>query len=272
MNLAHCLFVDIGNSVLKWTLSNDSPVHTLPYQAHEPSALGARLVQSLGTAHATNPPLVEHVIGCCVAQRSLREHITDVLTQRVHPTKIHWLTAQVQQVGSGTPLKNGYRDPLQLGTDRWHAMLGAHAVANGRPFVLVQAGTATTLDGVTADGQHVGGQISPGFVLMRTSLAAGTPLRIAEGTPTAFPNCTADAMARGVLDAQLGAVVQFWQRFTNAYAPANAAPLLICTGGHAQTLAQAWDDAALNIAAHPMILDNLVLRGLKRRAQEFTES
>lgn len=65
-------------------------------------------------------------------------------------------------------LRLGY-DPRQFGADRYAAMLGVRAQTLNAA-VIVDAGTAVTIDGIRADGTHVGGYILPGFRLGRESV------------------------------------------------------------------------------------------------------
>jgi type III pantothenate kinase len=172
-------------------------------------------------------------------------------------------------------LLNGYRDPMQLGADRWHCMLGACFAASQstRGLVVVNAGTATTVDCIEATtragnlgfaGRFVGGVIGPGVRLMSESLKAGTAgLPVANGIANAFPDNTDAAIVTGVLDAQTGLVQQIWRRFADRLA---AAPQLVLTGGNAAMLAP-----RLSIGS-AVIADNLVLRGLALRAAEISLS
>lgn len=57
---------------------------------------------------------------------------------------------------------NGYRRPERLGVDRWLALIGAHSLIDG-DCVVIDAGSAITLDLLRADGQHLGGAILPGI-------------------------------------------------------------------------------------------------------------
>lgn len=58
-------------------------------------------------------------------------------------------------------LRNGYRSPLQLGSDRWLGMVAAWQRIAGA-FCLLDCGTAVTLDFVDQRGAHQGGLILPG--------------------------------------------------------------------------------------------------------------
>jgi type III pantothenate kinase len=60
------------------------------------------------------------------------------------------------------PVKNLYASPQTLGADRLAAAVGAHTLYPGRTVLVVDFGTAITFDIVTAAGEYLGGNISPG--------------------------------------------------------------------------------------------------------------
>ena len=57
---------------------------------------------------------------------------------------------------------NGYEQPERLGVDRWLALIGA-AERVERDCIVIDAGSAITLDLLRGDGQHLGGAILPGI-------------------------------------------------------------------------------------------------------------
>ncbi|MFT4649885.1 MAG: type III pantothenate kinase [Flavobacteriales bacterium] len=63
---------------------------------------------------------------------------------------------------------NGYTDPDMLGVDRWLALLGANDLSVSVDKLIIDAGSAITVDLLTKDGHHLGGAILPGF---NTSIA-----------------------------------------------------------------------------------------------------
>jgi len=66
-----------------------------------------------------------------------------------------------------------YEDLSRLGVDRWLALLAANARAK-HGCVVVDAGTAITVDYVAAGGKHLGGLIVPGIHLMGAALLRNT--------------------------------------------------------------------------------------------------
>ncbi len=79
-----------------------------------------------------------------------------------------WLNAlpcPVVRFSSTTPipLRNAYRTPETLGADRLAAAVGAWSTQPRHPLLVIDAGSCVTFDFVTADGEYVGGNITPGL-------------------------------------------------------------------------------------------------------------
>jgi len=64
-------------------------------------------------------------------------------------------------------LTNAYTDPESLGCDRWLGMIACHEALHGKSFILLDIGTATTIDIVSNSGNHLGGLIFPGLNKLR---------------------------------------------------------------------------------------------------------
>lgn len=251
------LLVDVGNSAVKWArLAADGSV-----------AVGGRVLhrdgQDVTTALAdawSGAPAPRRAVGCSVAGAAVVAAV-ERAARAVGLAEVEWMRSQASFRGEVT-LVNGYLDPGQLGADRWHALLGACARLPGASLVVVNAGTATTVDCVRAgaeDSRFVGGCIAPGVRLMLESLARNTAgLPLATGAPVDFPDTTDRAIVTGVLDAQAGLVERVWRRFS---AGLDLPPRLLLAGGHAELLA-----ARLPGELAPLIEHNLVLRGLALRA------
>ena len=148
---------------------------------------------------------------------------------------------------------NGYRDAAQLGADRWAALIAAHHAQRGHKLV-VNAGTALTVDALTDEGRFLGGLIVAGPALMRRSLDRGTAaLREAHGAVRDFPDNTPDAIETGCLLAQAGAVEKMFARL-------GASGLCLLSGGGASALAP-------HLGIPLRVVDDLVLEGLARIAE-----
>jgi type III pantothenate kinase len=151
-----------------------------------------------------------------------------------------------------------YDEPSQLGVDRWAALIGARGFSSDA-CVVVNAGTAMTVDALTKKGEFIGGIIVPGFDLMHDALAANTARLSAErGHFTAFPRATRDAITSGAIQALCGAV----ERMRDAMrAAGHGEPLLIFSGGAGELVAS-------HIGRPVRVIDKLVLEGLVRMAGE----
>lgn len=99
-------------------------------------------------------------------------------------------------------VRNGYREPQRLGLDRWLALVAAYQLASSACLV-VDLGTAVTIDYVAADGEHLGGFICPGLPLMRSQLTQQTRrvrYQVTEMADLLSPGrSTAEAVERGCL-------------------------------------------------------------------------
>ncbi|MFB9842184.1 type III pantothenate kinase [Mucilaginibacter ginsenosidivorans] len=60
-------------------------------------------------------------------------------------------------------IHNQYKSPETLGVDRLAAVMGAHKLYPGKCSLVIDAGTCITYDHVDADGNYLGGSISPGL-------------------------------------------------------------------------------------------------------------
>jgi pantothenate kinase type III len=157
-------------------------------------------------------------------------------------------------VDRGIPVAHPYAPPEQPGADRLVAALAAHRRAAGR-CIVVDAGTAVTVDLVDEDGALLGGAIAPGFRALAEGLAARAPaLPVAdrEASPAYPARSTVDAVNLGVHAAFEGLLRVLVLQGT---ARAGSVPILV-TGGDADLAANAIPDL------HPILVQDLVLEGL----------
>ncbi|CAN7715696.1 type III pantothenate kinase [Pseudoduganella sp. LjRoot289] len=270
------LLIDAGNTRIKWALAEPdaAPGDWLDYGAVM-HADAAQLPAAWHAAHAARVAQgrspVSRVLAANVAGTALRDRLTHMLTAGgdagaaalasarppgallVAADGIEWFASVAERAG----VKNGYRNPAQLGCDRFAAAIGAHALAPGKAIIVANCGTATTIDAVTADGVFLGGMILPGLGLMATSLARNTAQlpQVAQGgkLPSGFADNTDDAILSGLLAAQAGAI-------EHACALHRAQECLV-SGGAAGYIAQ-----ALPTGIPHRLVDNIVLIGLHAAA------
>lgn len=138
---------------------------------------------------------------------------------------------------------NGYTIPESLGVDRWLAILAGFALVR-QACVIVDGGSALTVDLLHSSGHHIGGYIAPGIKLMRRALLGNTHGVHINELPADFSltpgrdteTCVAAAQAAmvcGLIEQALSQLRQVDQR----------EPALIFTGGDAEWLLSHFPDA-----------------------------
>lgn len=238
------LLLDVGNSYLKWAqLAADGGVAQPGRIGHRDQDMEEVLDDNLGSM---TPP--EAVWVASVAGDVVRTQLEDWI-QGSWGCPVDFL----QPVAEACGVRNAYAEPTQLGADRWAALLAARAMAK-TAAVVVDCGTAVTVDALDGEGVHQGGLILPGLETMRRSLVADTAA-IGEGASASralLGRTTQDALAAGTLYALVAAIDRISGDLVDAL---GGQPRRILTGGDAAAimplLAGAWDHQPL-----------LVLQGL----------
>lgn len=186
------LCIDIGNSRIKWGWS-DAPGSVVDAGS---CRTVAEMIDAVG-GHA--PPA--GVLLADVRADETRELVEAKVDDLRWPAPIRLASAERFQA-----LRNGYRDPRTLGVDRFLALV---ATQESRPAVVVSAGTALTVDGIGADGTHMGGVIMPGLQAALDALSRAAPALKGKGDPrsaalTPWGRDTAEALSSGILYAWVG--------------------------------------------------------------------
>ena len=138
--------------------------------------------------------------------------------------------------GTRTGIRIQYDDPRRVGADRIANAIAAHHLYHG-PAVLVDFGTATTLDAIDANGDYLGGAIAPGIQLSHDALVnhAAMLIRVELTAPTeAIGRNTTASMQSGIVFGYVGLVEGLVARFRTEMA---GSPKVIATGGLATSLA-----------------------------------
>jgi type III pantothenate kinase len=237
------LAIDSGNSRIKWAFAAE--------QKNQHQGAAEQGSDALAAAFAALPApdkiIVSNVAGEAAAQR-----IRAACAQWNAP--IEFIAAQAEQCG----VRNRYEHPAQLGSDRWAALIAAWHQQRDACLV-VNCGTAVTVDALSSEGEFLGGLILPGLDMMRRSLVSGTAqLSDASGVWQKFPRNTADAMHSGATQAVVGAVLA---QFVLLDTP----PTVYLSGGAAEELMPHFDALP---GFETTRVDDLVLRGLMLIALE----
>lgn len=155
------------------------------------------------------------------------------------------------------PFRMAYRTPHTLGTDRLAAAVAAHALADGRPVVALDAGSAITTEVVSAEPAYLGGAILPGPDLLRRALARDTrQLPEVEWTLPAsvVGGSTTEAIQAGLVALVLDGVGGLLHRTLATF---GGEPLVVATGGWGPWLAERID--RIDRVEHHLVLDGVRL-------------
>ena len=217
------LLIDQGNTRLKWVLARDGEIDENSAGQGDLEAFMQACLQDAAILPAS-------VLISSVASKEEARVLAGFCESR-WGLKAQLLESTEQRGG----VQNAYREPKMLGVDRWLAIVGAVA-RHGKPVVIWDLGTATTLDAVDETGLHLGGMIYPGPATMLDSLGRDTKLRVPpnlENSAVTPGRSTRSCIGNGVFAAQVGALNQYLRNISEEM---GEEPLLVVTGGAASQI------------------------------------
>jgi type III pantothenate kinase len=254
MSEQYDLLVDVGNTFIKWGRYRAGGGTTSQAAAIDNERRLIDEIPTVGPVFATYAA-PRHIVVSNVAGTRVRNPLMRAMEVWPGAPAAHWMVSADVQCG----VTNGYRNPQQLGTDRWAALIGARALLPDQAVLVVVCGTATTIDLLTPEGHFPGGNILPGMGLMLRSLHVSTAaLPDADGDYVNHPNHTVDAITSGCQHAQAGAIERLFRRHRAEYVDLQC----LISGGAGKTVAP-----RLSIPYH--YHDNLVLEGLYRISRQL---
>ena len=246
--MTYLMAIDSGNTHVKWGLHDGSDWLEQGALAQDESIL-------LLAQEWKRLPRPHDIIISNVSSTETKKKLSKLLSfWKVEPK---WITSLSYQCG----VRNYYADPSLLGSDRWAALIAAWNWQQ-KGCLVVDVGTAMTVDVLSDTGEFLGGIIVPGFELMKRALTTNiTTLQNQEGEFSDFPNNTANAIHSGTVHALVGTVKRMSELFSITL---GHIPKCIISGGASQQLM-----SELNMDAS--VVDNLVLEGLILIAEENSE-
>ncbi len=159
------LLLDFGNTSLKWAFLKDGNI----------------LRPKFGVNNESIPDFIKTLDNFAF------ENVSSILiTSVINPVHLDNHLFNIKQILSCpqfiakslshlSGLTNGYMQTNRLGVDRWLGMLGAWIQhSDVSPILVIDIGTALTMDLIDEKGGHLGGVIQPGMRLMRESLFKNT--------------------------------------------------------------------------------------------------
>lgn len=151
------LLIDAGNTRIKWQL--------LSREGVVQRGQGAQEIESAFEEWAPWAADIERIAISTVISEGARKRLQARLEATCGaPVVFHWAEDRRGK------LVNAYSDVSKMGADRWHAMCGGWRANGAGGFVVVDAGSAITVDYVAHTGRHLGGYILPGKQMMLRSL------------------------------------------------------------------------------------------------------
>jgi type III pantothenate kinase len=222
------------------------------------------------------PSNLEHWLGRVAAGPAL------ILVASVHESAATRLEAAIAEISVARhrplrqrrigrehlPLAVDVDEPARVGIDRLAAAAAAAAAKDAaRPAVVIDCGTATTVDVVSREGSFLGGAILPGPELLSRALAEGTSRlpAVAEldggAVPTMPGRSTQAAIAAGIGFGMRGAVSRLIAEATSAL---GAPPQLFLTGGSRGIVRDAVPDA---IEIPDLVLHGIALAAIRLQSR-----
>lgn len=236
------VYFDLGNTRVKWWREQGVPEQG----AFDYDGMTAALGMICGADNAADEAVFASVV---------RDDRLQQFTQALRKQGFRKLSS-CRVTSEALGVRCAYEDVGRLGIDRWLVVVAGWQQVKGA-VVVVDLGTAATIDFVDAGGQHLGGYILPGLRLGVTALLQGTNNVIVDseklrGGGVVPGRNTTDAVYHGAVYAMKSLVESafHWLRKTDS-----AAKLLI-TGGDA-------DLVATCLECHYEKVDDLVFTGMR---------
>lgn len=235
------LLLDIGNTRAKYVVLEKgirSPIKVIENTSFNKDSLDE---------HFTG---IKKVIVASVAKEEITDTVKSwcidnvIAFQRVHSEK---------QKGA---VYSAYDVPEQLGVDRWLTLIASHVLFPNTNVLIVDAGTATTIDVLSASGCHQGGWIFAGVATLFETVLANTTKVIATNTKQAslsFGRNTSDNVNNGCWAATVGAI---HHALMQAELENFKIEKVLLTGGNAKVL-----QSLLRLES--IVIDDLVFQGLQ---------
>ena len=194
-------------------------------------------------------------IACCSVVPAINHSLSNCFR------KYFFKEALFIQAGIKTGLKIKYANPREIGADRIAGAIGAvHAAASSggaKNLIVVDMGTATTVDVITKNNEYLGGAILPGASMSVHALSEGTaqlPSVEVVQPKNVCGSSTIEAIQSGVFYGQAGAIRELVSKMEEKVFGGERA-FVIGTGGFSRS----FESAGL----FDLVLPDLVLQGLK---------
>ena len=196
------LIVDIGNTFTKLGIFNTANkiVNLVSYPNNNSNIIEFILKNSIKKAIISN-----------VGKQNLE--LIQVLEETNIPTVIFSNKTPI-------PIKNLYKTPDTLGVDRLAAIIGAFSLYKNNNILIIDAGTALTIDFINKNAEYIGGNISPGMKMRFKALNTFTnklPLVSTNNSFDIIGNSTESAIISGVQQGMINEINGYIELFNKKY-------------------------------------------------------
>jgi len=161
------LLMDCGNTFLKWCISDEEGLSDQQQSLHKDASVLEIFKQLIDEqSDKCNAIIIVSVLGevFSAGAKKISEDAGLDFTE-------------IESEAALAGLRNGYKNPAELGTDRLVAMVAGYELINDlQACIVIDSGTATTIDAVDETGEHLGGVIFPGLQLSLESLSSNTKM------------------------------------------------------------------------------------------------
>jgi len=252
------LSLDVGNTTIHGGLF-DGEILKFQFRrtsdSHSSSDELGVFLRSVLRENGADPAAVKQIAVCCVVPDA-------IYSLRGACQKYFGLNPFLLQAGVKTGLKIKYRNVLEVGADRIaDAIAGTHLFPN-RNLLIIDFGTATTIEVINREGEYLGGAILAGLRISMEALELRTaklpPVEIVRVDPKQIlGRSTIESIQSGLYFGTIGMINEFKARFTEecfAGGQGENKPICIATGGFSGL----FEKAGLFDAVIP----DLVLKGL----------
>lgn len=246
------LVVDVGNThITLGVFEGKSLVHTWRLRTVRHATADELGLQLSGLLElAKLPP--QSVMGVCIA--SVVPSLDEPLASAARRTFHHEPVVVSSKINLG--IRNLYKNPDEVGADRLVNAVAVHTLLK-TAVIVVDFGTATTFDCLSARGDYLGGAICPGLELAGEWLATHTaklPRVTFQAAPQkALGKTTKESLQSGLFWGYIGLVEGLLQRLT---AEMRTRPTVVATGGLSPVIGP-------HIKRVAQILPDLTLEGLR---------
>lgn len=238
------LFVDVGNTAMKWRFRHGETVSQggCRHGRDWPGVISTLLQGDTG---------LDAIWIASVAGPVADAEIADLLHERTGVSPRFYYSC-AEDFG----VRSCYPEPRKLGVDRWVAMIEGYQRYGAS--VIIDCGSALTIDAVDGGGAFLGGYIVPGLGMLRTALLRDTsdvhiePAAARPGLGRSTGECVHNGLLRMSVAFVTEVVVELRQVLDDTCK-------VLVTGGDAQELTAAFPFEFLH-------MPDLVLDGLERVA------